>query len=177
MSQRYRPRQLSALVSAVQTGRKISPKQPLGLFGLNVLLGVGSGMSGVGRGSKVSCNYRASVLLRKALGKVTLARPRDTEPFRFLFHRGWRSLKYECVFLSAFEIRSEAPSDIGVWIYYYNRQRPTAGQPRRLCYSANEGATGGVETNPIHLIDQHNGQIIVILHPFLAISTTRGFCR
>jgi len=108
-------------------------------------------MSGVGRGTKVSCNYRADVLLRKAIGKVTRARPRDTGLFRFLFHRGWRSLKYECVFLGIFEIRSEAPSDIDVWIYYYNRQRPTAGQPRRLCCGANDGAAGGVDTNPIHL--------------------------
>ena len=38
--------------------------------------------------------------------------------------RLWRSLKYECVFLSAFETGSEARSGIGSWIDYYNRRRP-----------------------------------------------------
>ena len=38
--------------------------------------------------------------------------------------RLWRSLKYECVFLNAFETGSEARSGIGSWIDYYNRQRP-----------------------------------------------------
>ena len=34
--------------------------------------------------------------------------------------RLWRSLKYECVFLAAFETGSEARSGIGSWIDYYN---------------------------------------------------------
>lgn len=38
--------------------------------------------------------------------------------------RLWRSLKYECVFLSAFETGSQARSGIGSWIDYYNRKRP-----------------------------------------------------
>nr|WP_244480713.1 IS3 family transposase [Mesorhizobium sp. Root157] len=38
--------------------------------------------------------------------------------------RLWRSLKYECVFLSAFETGSEARSGIGSWIDYYNQRRP-----------------------------------------------------
>lgn len=38
--------------------------------------------------------------------------------------RLWRSLKYECVFLSAFETGSEARAGIGSWIDYYNRRRP-----------------------------------------------------
>jgi putative transposase len=37
--------------------------------------------------------------------------------------RQWRSLKYECVFLSAFETGSEARNGIGSWIDYYNRRR------------------------------------------------------
>ena len=36
--------------------------------------------------------------------------------------RLWRSLKYECVFLNAFETGSEARSGIGSWIDYYNRR-------------------------------------------------------
>jgi putative transposase len=38
--------------------------------------------------------------------------------------RLWRSLKYECVFLNAFETGSEAMSGIGRWIGYYNASRP-----------------------------------------------------
>ncbi len=38
--------------------------------------------------------------------------------------RLWRSLKYECVYLNAFETGSEARASIGRWINYYNRDRP-----------------------------------------------------
>src|ERR1700737_1600361 len=38
--------------------------------------------------------------------------------------RLWRSLKYECVFLNAFETGSEARTGIGCWIGYYNADRP-----------------------------------------------------
>ena len=49
--------------------------------------------------------------------------------------RLWRSLKYECVFLNAFETGSEARRGIGRWIGYYNADahtRPSAaGHPTR----------------------------------------------
>jgi putative transposase len=38
--------------------------------------------------------------------------------------RLWRSLKYECVYLHAFESGSEARANIGKWIDFYNRHRP-----------------------------------------------------
>ncbi len=38
--------------------------------------------------------------------------------------RLWRSLKYECVYLNAFETGSEARSGIGTWSRYYNEMRP-----------------------------------------------------
>lgn len=38
--------------------------------------------------------------------------------------RLWRSLKYECVYLHAFETGSEARAGIGRWIDFYNRFRP-----------------------------------------------------
>ena len=38
--------------------------------------------------------------------------------------RLWRSLKYECVFLNAFETGSEARFGIARWIGYYNAVRP-----------------------------------------------------
>lgn len=42
---------------------------------------------------------------------------------RFI-ERLWRSLKYECVYLHAFEAGSEARREIGSWISYYNAERP-----------------------------------------------------
>ncbi len=41
-----------------------------------------------------------------------------------IIERLWRSLKYECVFLNAFETGSEARAGIGRWIDYYNADRP-----------------------------------------------------
>ena len=38
--------------------------------------------------------------------------------------RLWRSLKYDCVYLHAFETGSELRAGIGRWIGYYNGQRP-----------------------------------------------------
>ena len=38
--------------------------------------------------------------------------------------RLWRNLKYECIFLNAFETGSQVRSGIGSWIDYYNRRRP-----------------------------------------------------
>lgn len=38
--------------------------------------------------------------------------------------RLWRSLKYECVYLHAFETASETRAGIGRWIAYYNSERP-----------------------------------------------------
>src|SRR4051795_3731537 len=38
--------------------------------------------------------------------------------------RLWRSLKYECVYLNAFESGGQAAAGIGSWIGYYNRSRP-----------------------------------------------------
>ncbi len=38
--------------------------------------------------------------------------------------RQWRSLKYECVYLHAFETGSETRAGLAQWIGYYNAQRP-----------------------------------------------------
>ena len=38
--------------------------------------------------------------------------------------RLWRSLKYECVYLHAFEIGSELRAGLLRWIGYYNTRRP-----------------------------------------------------
>ena len=41
--------------------------------------------------------------------------------------RLWRSLKYECVYLHAFETGSELRNGLARWITYYNTQRPHSG--------------------------------------------------
>jgi len=38
--------------------------------------------------------------------------------------RLWRSMKYECVYLNAFETGGEARAGLGKWIAYYNGERP-----------------------------------------------------
>ena len=41
--------------------------------------------------------------------------------------RLWRSLKYECVYLHAFETGSELRTGLRRWVTYYNTQRPHSG--------------------------------------------------
>jgi len=41
-----------------------------------------------------------------------------------MIERLWRSLKYECVYLRAFETGTEAKKEIGKWLAYYNTERP-----------------------------------------------------
>jgi len=51
--------------------------------------------------------------------------------------RLWRSLKYECVYLHAWETGSQAKAGVGRWITVYNHQRPHAthgGQPPAVVY-------------------------------------------
>jgi hypothetical protein len=52
--------------------------------------------------------------------------------------RLWRSLKYQCVFLNAFETGGEARTAIGRWIDFYNRasEHPSvyAIEVNRLCW-------------------------------------------
>jgi putative transposase len=51
--------------------------------------------------------------------------------------RLWRSLKYECVYLHAWETGSQAKAGIGHWITFYNHHRPHSahgGQPPAVVY-------------------------------------------
>jgi putative transposase len=55
--------------------------------------------------------------------------------------RLWRSLKYECVYLHAFETGSEVRARLSKWIGYYNAGRPhsaLAGRTPNEAYAANE---------------------------------------
>jgi putative transposase len=51
---------------------------------------------------------------------------------RVFIERPWRSLKYECVYLHAFETGSELGAGLAGWIAHYNGQHPhsaLAGRP------------------------------------------------
>ena len=51
--------------------------------------------------------------------------------------RLWRSLKYESLYLHAWETGSQAKAGVGRWITFYNHQRPHAahgGQPPAVVY-------------------------------------------
>ena len=56
--------------------------------------------------------------------------------------RLWRSLKYECVYLHAFETASEARAGIGKWITYYNAERPHSALGGRTPLEAQAGYEG-----------------------------------
>ena len=53
--------------------------------------------------------------------------------------RLWRSLKYECVYIHAFETGTEARRGIGAWIDYYNTERPHSALDGRTPEEAYEG--------------------------------------
>ncbi len=46
--------------------------------------------------------------------------------------RLWRSLKYECIYLHAWETGTQAKAGVGRWITFYNHQRPHAAHRRQL---------------------------------------------
>jgi putative transposase len=56
-----------------------------------------------------------------------------------LIERLWRSLKYECVYLHAWETGSEARAGLRTWFDFYDHRRPQAaldGQPPDAAYRA-----------------------------------------
>ena len=58
--------------------------------------------------------------------------------------RLWRSMKYECVYLHAWETGSEAKAGIGKWIEFYNHKRPHSargGKPPAVIYWQRNEAT------------------------------------
>ena len=62
-------------------------------------------------------------------------------PDDIFIERLWRSLKYECVYLHAFETGSELRTGLTRWIGYYNTDRPhsgLAGQTPDEAYGTNE---------------------------------------
>jgi putative transposase len=58
--------------------------------------------------------------------------------------RLWRSMKYECVYLNAFETGGEARSGLGRWVSYYNAERPHSALGGRTPDEAHAGISGRV---------------------------------
>ena len=68
-----------------------------------------------------------------------------------MIERLWRSLKYESVYLYAFETGSEAKAGIGKWITFYNEQRPHSSlddQTPDEAYCQTSGAGSPVPVGP-----------------------------
>jgi len=65
--------------------------------------------------------------------------------------RLWQSLKFECVFLNAFETGSEAGTGIGRWIGTTALDLRRQDARRGLCYAGRRGEIGGVTETQIHL--------------------------
>ena len=58
--------------------------------------------------------------------------------------RLWRTLKYECVYLHAWETGSEAKAGIRKWMTFYNHQRPHSalgGRPQAVVNSLRKEET------------------------------------
>jgi putative transposase len=58
--------------------------------------------------------------------------------------RLWRSVKYECVYLHAFETGSEARAGLGRWITYYNADRPHSALGGRTPAEVHAGTSVGI---------------------------------
>ena len=56
--------------------------------------------------------------------------------------RLWRSLKYECICLHAFETGSETRAGIGKWMTYDNAERPHSALDGRPPFEAHAGDKG-----------------------------------
>ena len=56
--------------------------------------------------------------------------------------RLWRSLKYECIYLHAFETGSETRAGIGKWMTCYNSERPHSALDGRTPLEAHAGDRG-----------------------------------
>ncbi|WP_097807155.1 integrase core domain-containing protein [Pelagimonas varians] len=61
----------------------------------------------------------ASSPSRDSAGQCTAGRR-----INIFVERLWRSLKYKCVYLHAWETGSDAKAGVGKWIEFYNHKRP-----------------------------------------------------
>lgn len=65
-----------------------------------------------------------------------------------MIERLWRSLKYECVYLNAFDTGSEARAGISTWMAYYNAKRPHSTHGILIPDEAYESKTEPMKRQP-----------------------------
>ncbi len=83
-----------------------------------------------------------------------------------MIERLWRSLKYECIYLHAFETGSDVRQGLKHWIEFYNMRRPHSSLDDRTPDEAYwhppawlrrpVSLTGGITITAIHLISAAN---------------------
>ncbi len=69
-----------------------------------------------------------------------------------MIERLWRSMKYENIYLNAYETGSEARTGLGIWIDFYNRKRPHSSLDDRTpdqAYCQHDGTGTPVPTTPV----------------------------
>lgn len=80
--------------------------------------------------SRTALYYRSkgesalNLKLMRLMDEIHMARPQYGSRQMASTLRLWRSLKYECVYLHAFEGGQETRVGIGRWIEFYNTERP-----------------------------------------------------
>ena len=88
-----------------------------------------------------SMAYRSFRKFWQASTPATIRRPfRPRHPFPSIAHNA--ALKYECVYLHAWETGSQAKAAIGSWITFYNLRRPHTAHggkpPAVVCFNSIE---------------------------------------
>ncbi len=81
--------------------------------------------------------HRRAQLRASPLRRFHVRRGKARYLDNIFIERLWRSLKYECVYLHAWETGSQARAGVGRWITFYNHLRPHAahdGQPPAVVY-------------------------------------------
>lgn len=111
------------------------------------------------QGSQFTSQAFTSVL-RNAEVRITMG-GRDRWMDNVFIERLWRSPKYECVYLHAFETGSELRAGLRRWITYYNTQRPHSGLAGRTPVEAyrrigQSDQAGGITKTGISLIQSPN---------------------
>lgn len=74
-----------------------------------------------------------------------------------MIERPWRSLKYECIYLNAFETGSETRAGIKKWIAYYNAERPHSTHEILTPNEAYDRKIEPVLFNPLHILMGSDG--------------------
>jgi transposase-like protein len=71
---------------------------------------------------RYSAEFKAKIALEAIRGELTISQLGAKYGVHQIIERLWRSLKYECVYLYAFENGTEARNGIGAWMKFYGAQ-------------------------------------------------------